>query len=167
MRTSRQVHWWLYFQLIEKFVEVTTAQTLLFSVKPVYKHYNAKLRSDVSFFDSTSELETWNWANWRLLQKFVIDESSTFATTDRGIIGKTSASSIFKVQGLSVERNIIKSTQLRCVGKIKCRQCVSKLYIGKSFEILRRTAPLYDTAHGVNTAQLTKLVHFVKKCSPR
>ena len=67
-------------------MEVTTAQTLLFSVKPVYKHYNAKLRSDVSFSDSTSELETCNWTNWGLLQKFVIAESRTFATTGRGTI---------------------------------------------------------------------------------
>ena len=65
---------------------VTTPQTLLFSVKLVHKHYNAKLRSDVSFSDSTSELETCNWTNWGLLQKFVIAESSTFATTGRGII---------------------------------------------------------------------------------
>ena len=81
---------------------VTAPQTLLVSVKLVCKHYNAKLRSDVSFSDSTSELETCNWTNWGLLQKFVIAESSTFATTDRGIIGKTSVSSIFKVQGLSI-----------------------------------------------------------------
>ena len=86
MGTSRRVHWWLYFLFIEKFVGVTTPQTLLVSIKLVYKHYNAKLRSDVSFSDSTSELGTSNWTNWWLLQKFVIDESSTFATTDRGII---------------------------------------------------------------------------------
>ena len=85
MGTSRRVHWWLYFLFIEKFVGVTTPQTLLFSVKLVHKHYNAKLRSDVSFSDSTSELETWNWTNWWLLKKLVITER-TFATTDRGII---------------------------------------------------------------------------------